>query len=175
VPRRLLALPVAALILAGCAGREAPPPAPDTTPPQVRFAVGETSAVARPTQYCDLRLTDCTADPAAPVALPVPPDTPVVVTVPPEIAETPWQVVFSYRDTTGAQVDERSPVFPPNAPGLELAPDEQSRYWTLQLPTPDAQLVTAEVQQYGPPPVANPETGEIDFPIRASWVLTATS
>jgi hypothetical protein len=176
VPRRLLALPVAALILAGCTGQEeAPPPAAEGPPPQVTFAAADATAAARPTQYCDLRLTDCTADPAAPVALPVPPGTPVVVTVPPEIAQTPWQVVFSYRDAAGAEIDQRSPVFPPNAPGLGTAPDEVSRFWTLTLPAPEDRLVTAEVQQYGPPPEANPETGEIDFPIRASWVLTTTS
>ena len=34
-----------------------------------------------------------------------------------------------------------------------------------------ARLITAQVQQYGPPPVVNPETGEVEFPIRSSWVL----
>ncbi|MHA6624294.1 DUF2771 family protein [Pseudonocardia sichuanensis] len=175
MPRRLLALPVAALVLAGCAGQDAPPPAPQGAPPQVTFTADAATAVARPAQYCDLQLTDCTGDPAAPVTLPVPPGTPLVVTVPPEIAQTPWQVVFSYRDAAGARIDQRSPVFPPNAPGLEVAPDEVSRSWALTLPAPEDQLVTAEVQQYGPPPQANPETGEIDFPIRASWVLTTAS
>jgi hypothetical protein len=174
VPRRLLALPVAALLLAGCGGQDAPPPA-ETAPPQVTFAAAAATAVARPAQYCDLRLTDCAGDPAAPVALAVPPGTPVVVTVPPEIAETPWQVVFSYRDATGAQIDQRSPVFAPDSPDLGVAPDGVGRSWTLTLPDPDGELVTAEVQQYGPPPQANPETGEIDFPIRASWVLTTAT
>jgi hypothetical protein len=81
--------------------------------------------------------------------------------VPEEIAETPWQVVFTYRDRTGGQTDGRSPVF---------GADKQSDY-TLQLPDPSDRLITAQVQQYGPPPQANPETGEIEFPIRASWVV----
>ncbi|HYH30260.1 MAG TPA: DUF2771 family protein [Pseudonocardia sp.] len=150
--RRLLAVPVAALLLAGCAGQE--------PPPQVTFAAGTASAVARPAQYCDVQLTECTTDVAAPVTLAVPPGTPLQVTVPPEIAETPWQVVFSYVDAAATQIDQRSPVF---------APDERST-WTLELAATD-RLVTAEVQQYGAP--AQPNAGE--FPIRASWVLTASN
>ena len=64
----------------------------------------------------------------------------------------------------GAQTDGRSPVFAPNA---------QSDY-TLQLPDPADRLVGAQVQQFGPPPQADPETGEIEFPIRASWVLNTS-
>jgi hypothetical protein len=157
VLRHLLPVAAAALLLAGCAAEQ--------PPPQVTFAAGQASAVARPAQYCDLKLTECTTDPAAPVALAVPPGTPLQVTVPPEIAEAPWQVVFSYADAAGTPVDERSPVF---------GPDERTE-WTLELGTPTERLLTAEVQQYGPPPQANPDTGEIDFPIRASWVLTATN
>jgi hypothetical protein len=152
---RLLLLPAAALLLACCGG---------AAPPQVTFAAGQASAVARPTQYCDLQLTDCKGDPAAPVELAVPVGTPLKVTVPHEIAETPWQVVFTYRDGTGAQTDGRSPVFAPNA---------QSDY-TLELPAPTDRLVGAQVQQFGPPPQADPETGDIEFPIRASWVLNTS-
>jgi hypothetical protein len=54
-----------------------------------------------------------------------------------------------------------------------FAPDERS-VWTLEPASPEARLLTAEVQQYGPPPAPNPQTGELEFPIRASWVLTAT-
>ena len=82
--------------------------------------------------------------------------------MPDEISSTPWQVVFTYRSANGSQTDGRSPV---------LTPDQHPDY-TLQLPAATDALVTAEVQQYGPPPQANTETGEIEFPIRASWVLT---
>jgi hypothetical protein len=156
VPRRLLAAPVAALLLAGCGATEPPPP-------QVTFTAGAASIVARPAQYCDVALTQCLTDVAAPVRLAVPPGTPVQVTVPPEIAQTPWQVVFSYADAAGTPTDERSPVF---------APDSRSD-WTLQLSAAEDRLLTAEVQQYGPPPQPNPQTGEMEFPIRASWVLNA--
>ena len=128
------------------------------------FGAGSQSVVAGPTQYCNLEFTDCRNDAAAPVDLPVPPGTALQVQVPDDIAETPWQVVFTYRDTAGAQADGRSPVF---AAG-------ERREYPLQLPDPGDRLLTAQVQQYGPPPEANPETGEIEFPIRASWVLRAT-
>jgi Protein of unknown function (DUF2771) len=158
VPPRLLAVPVAALLLAGCGSTEPPPP------PQVTFAAGDASIVARPAQYCDVALTQCLTDVAAPVRLAVPLGTPVQVTVPPEVAQTPWQVVFSYADGAGTPTDERSPVF---------APDTRTD-WTLALGTPDQRLLTAEVQQYGMPTEPDPQTGEREFPIRASWVLNAS-
>jgi hypothetical protein len=129
----------------------------------VTFAAGAASIVARPAQYCDVELTECLTDVAAPVQLTVPPGTSLQVTVPPEIAQTPWQVVFSYADAAGTPTDERSTVF---------APDERSA-WTLELAAPEDRLLTAEVQQYGAPK-PNPQTGEMEFPIRASWVLNAT-
>ena len=154
--RRLSPVLVGALLLAtGCG---------DDGPPQVRFGAGTATVQAGPTQYCDLEFTDCRNDATAPVELSVPPGTALQVDVPDEIAETPWQVVFSYRDATGTQADGRSPVF---------AASSRSDY-PLQLPDPADRLLTAQVQQYGPPPQANPDTGEIEFPIRASWVLNAS-
>ncbi|HEY0812497.1 MAG TPA: DUF2771 family protein [Pseudonocardia sp.] len=154
--RRLLA--VAALTgLAGCGGA--------ATPPQVTFAAGPTSVVARPTQFCDLQLKSCQSDANAPVKLRVPAGTALNVKVPSDISSAPWQVVFSYRSANGSQSDGRSPV---------LAPDQHPDY-TLQLPAATDTLVTAQVQEYGPPPQTNAATGEIEFPIRASWILNVTS
>jgi hypothetical protein len=151
--RRLVLLCALAALLAGCGGSSAPP--------EVTFAAGATSVVAKPTQYCDLKLQDCQSDANAPVRLAVPAGTALKVTVPEEISSTPWQVVFTYRSANGSRTDGRSPV---------LTPDQHPDY-TLQLPAATDALVTAEVQQYGPPPQANTETGEIEFPIRATWVL----
>ena len=155
VLRPLLPVVAAVVMLTACSSSE---------PPQVTFAVGTASVVARPTQYCDESGTGCTGDAAAPVALAVPAGTALQVTVPDAVAQTPWQVVFSYRDANGAQADERSPVF---------APTERS-IWTLELAAPTDRLLTAQVQQYGPPPQINPDTGEVEFPIRASWVLNTS-
>jgi hypothetical protein len=145
---------IAALVVAGCS---------EPPPPQVTFAAGTASVVARPTQACDLKFTQCHNDPEAPVKLAVPPGTPLQVTVPQDVAQTPWQIVFTYRDATGAQQDQRTRVFPAG---------ERSEY-TLELPEPADRLIVAQVQQYGPPPQADPATGEFQFPIRTSWVLTA--
>ncbi len=153
--RRLLPILVGALLAAGCG---------DAGPPRVTFGAGPARVEAGPTQYCNLEFTECRNDAAAPVELAVPAGTALQVQVPDEISGTPWQVVFSYRDTAGALADGRSPVF---------APAQRSDY-ALQLPTPADRLITAQVQQFGPPPQADPETGEIEFPIRASWVVRAS-
>ena len=151
--RRVVLLCALAAVLAGCGGG---------APPEVTFAAGTASVVAKPTQYCDVKLQDCRSDANAPVRLAVPAGTALKVTVPEEISSTPWQVVFTYRSANGSQTDGRSPV---------LTPDQHPDY-TLELPAATDALVTAEVQQYGPPPQANAQTGELEFPIRATWVLT---
>jgi hypothetical protein len=141
--RRLVLLCALAGLVTGCGGGGAPP--------EVTFAAGAASVVAKPTQYCDVKLQDCRSDANAPVRLE-------------EISSSPWQVVFTYRSANGGRTDGRSPV---------LTPDRHPDY-TLQLPAVTDALVTAEVQQYGPPPQANAETGELEFPIRATWVLNTS-
>ena len=153
--RRRLVLAAVALLAAGCGSG---------TPPEVTFAAAGTSVAARPTQYCDLKLTDCSDDAAAPVQLAVPAGTPLQVNVPDGVAEAPWHVVFSYRNTGGEQIDARSPLFA----------SKQQRDYTLTLPEPTDRLVTAQVQQFGPAPQINEDTGELEFPVRGSWVLNAT-
>ncbi|HVL85218.1 MAG TPA: DUF2771 family protein [Pseudonocardia sp.] len=128
--------------------------------PEVRFTVGDATATARPAQYCDDAFTDCRADQSAPVELPVPSGATIRIEVGAEIARSPWQVVFAYRDGAGEQLSDRTRVFPPGEVTEHL----------LELPA-QARLITAQVQQYGPPPEADPGTGEILFPIRGSWVL----
>lgn len=152
--RRRLALAAVALLAAGC-GNDAPP--------QVTFTAADASVTAKPAQYCDLKLTECADDAAAAVVLAVPAGTPLRVAVPDGVAEAPWHVVFSYRNEGGEQVDARSPLFPA---------DQQHEY-TLTLPAPTDRLVTAQVQQFGPAPQMNEGTGELEFPVRGSWVLTA--
>ncbi len=131
-------------------------------PPEVTFTVAGIVAAAKPAQYCDERVTECTQDPAAVVRLRVPAGTPVRVDVPAEVAGAPWHVVFSYRRPSGEQVDGRSPLFRPN----------EVREYTLVLPDPADALSTAQVQQFGIRPIADPQ-GTVSFPTRASWVLDA--
>lgn len=159
IARRLLPVFGALATLAVLAGCAAAPP------PQVTFTAGAASVMARPTQFCDLQLQSCQSDTNAPVQLVVPVGTALAVAVPTEVSSAPWQVVFTYRSADGTETDGRSPV---------LAPDQHPDY-TLVLPTPTDRLLTAQVQQYGPAPQPNAETGALDFPIRASWVLNTTS
>ena len=153
--RRLAVPALTVLLLAGCGAG---------APPEVTFAAGGAEVVAGPTQYCEDDFVTCRNDPAAPVDLPVPPGTPLVVTVPDRISETPWQIVFTYRTAAGEQVDERTTVFTPG----------RQQSYSLELPDPEARLVIAQVQQFGPPPVLD-EAGDIVFPTRSSWVLTVTA
>jgi len=116
-----------------------------------------------PAQYCDLAVANCEDHPDAVVTLVVPPGRPLRVSVPDEVAGAPWQVVFAFRPRGGGNpVSGRSPVFAPN----------QRHDYTLTLPDPGDQLLTAQVQQYGGgTPVSGPD-GEPTFAIRGSWVLT---
>lgn len=155
MPRLLTApltipLMLTAALLTGCGSDGAP---------EVAFSAGGASVTAGPAQYCDVEVTDCRADPEAGAVLRVPPGTPLQVTVPGSVSEAPWQVVFRYRPgPDGAPVHARSEVF---------AAGQRDSY-TLQLPA-EAQLETAEVQQFGVPVRAS---SGIEFLVRGTWVLS---
>jgi hypothetical protein len=152
-----LVLAVLCLALAAACGG-------DNAKPQVGFTAGAASAKANPIQYCDQDLKQCAADPAAVVKLAVPRATPVQVSVPEEVALTPWSVVFTYVNAAGERIDGRSPV---------IAAGKQ-RDFTLALPAATDQLVRAEVQQVAAGLLADPGGG-VSFPIRASWALVAAT
>lgn len=152
--RSLLVLLGSLFLLAGCGGGD----------PQVTWSTESQEATVGPSQFCDVRLRDCTNDEQAQAVLAVPAGTAVEVSVPSDVSEAPWSVVFAYVDANGQQTTGRSPVFAPNA---------QESY-TLTLPEPGDVLQTAQVQLLGAAPVANPDTGEIDYPARATWVLVAS-
>jgi len=131
-----------------------------SSPGDVVFAAGGQSATAGASQFCDVHVTECAADPEAVAVLPVPPNTPLAVTVPEEVASTPWQLAFTFRDAAGATQRGRSPVFAPGtAPGF-----------TLVLPAASDQLTSAEVQQYGARISEGPNG--LEFATRATWVLS---
>ncbi|MBW0104017.1 DUF2771 family protein [Pseudonocardia sp. KRD291] len=145
----------AALVLAGCG---------TSAPPTVTFDVGGTSLTAAPTQFCDNQLQNCRDDANARLTADVAPGTPVTITVPEEVSSAPWQVAFAYLGPDGkARTDGRSPI---------ATPGQRTEY-TLTLPDPRDRLVTAQVQLFGPAPVADPATGQITFPVRATWVLVS--
>ena len=144
---------LAGALLAGCS----------SGPPEVEFVSAAGTVQTGPAQYCDLAVTQCANHPDAIVKLAVPPGQSLRINVPGDLASAPWHVVFSYRTANGGSVDGRSPVFPPN----------RRTDYQLVLPDPADQLLTAQVQQFGGNPGAQPD-GELSFPIRGSWVL-ATS
>lgn len=132
----------------------------DEGPPKVTFGAAGSSVTASPTQYCDVQVQDCKADPNAAVVLRVPPGEALDVSVPTAVSEAPWQVVFRYRAPDGAKTQARTNVF---------GAGERSEY-TLEPPVEGAQLETVEVQQFGTAMVAR-EDG-VDFATRATWVLS---
>lgn len=132
-----------------------------SSPGEVTFAAGGATAAVDASQFCDVGVTECGVDPAAQAVLRVPPNTPLTVTVPADVAATPWQIAFSFRDPGGAVQQGRTPVFfGATATGT----------FTLVLPTAAAQLEAAEVQQYGARTSQGPNG--LEFVTRATWVLS---
>lgn len=148
-----LSLAAGGVGVAGCGGS-------GQGPPRVTFAAAGNTVTAAPTQYCDVQVQDCQADPGAAVVLRVPPGAPLDVSVPGTVSDAPWQVVFRYRAVDGTKTQARSTVF---------AAGERTEY-TLEPPTADAQLETVEVQQFGTAMV--PREDGVDFATRATWVLS---
>ncbi|WHT20001.1 DUF2771 family protein [Crossiella sp. CA-258035] len=151
-----LSLLLAAAALSGVAACAAPVGPPEVT----LFAAGKSIAV-KPSQYCDVKVENCQADPKAAGVLRVPKGQEVKISVDPRIGETPWQVVFRYRKPDNGKVDGRSEAFAPN----------KTLAYTLKLPEADAQLETIEVHQYGAAISANTEGG-VSFGTRGTWVIS---
>lgn len=133
-----------------------------SSPGDVTFRAGAAQTTASPTAWCDVEVTDCDDDADAVATLPVPAGTGLSVTVPDEVAQTPWQVAFTFRDAAGATQDGRSPIF---------VGDAARNGYTLVLPDPAGRLVSAEVQQYGAR-LVDTAAGP-GFSTRSTWVLTA--
>lgn len=145
-------LAVAAILLTGCAT--------DSRPEVTFYSHGESVRVG-PVQYCDPLARECAKPrPSAVGSLEVPPGMPLQISVPEEIARTPWQVVFRYRTSDDKQVRGRTPV---------LSPGEHHAY-TLRLPDAAAQLEQVEVQRYASITVGS---GGTQFVIGSTWVVNA--
>ena len=145
-------LAVAAVLLAGCS----------SAPPTVTFEIAGNALTAAPTQFCDNAMEDCTDDPNARVTAAVAPGTPIRIAVPEEVSSGPWQVAYAFtRGDDPEPVQQRS----------EIATADSRTEFTLNLPEPTDQLVTAQVQLFGPAPAIDPQTQQLQFPVRATWVL----
>lgn len=157
--RKLLV--VVLFVLAGCSSNE--PPA-DPPQPQIAFTVADKKVTAKPFIYCDIKVEDCRRDNTAMIKLAVPPGTAVRVTVPKEVADTPWSVVIQYKTAAGEQ---KAPVTI-----ATFAPGKQTSFDALP-EEPGAQLQTVEVKQAGGVMVKG-EAGP-EAVTRAAWSLQVTA
>lgn len=157
--RKLLV--VALLVLAGCSSNEPPAAVPQ---PRVDFTVAGKKVTAKPFIYCDVKVEDCRRDNTAMIEMAVPPGTPVRVTVPREVADTPWSVVIQYTTAAGEQ---KAPVTVATfAPGKETS-------FEAAPPGAGDQLQTVEVKQAGGVLVEG-DTGP-EAVTRAAWSLQVTA
>ncbi len=148
----------AGLLVTGCTA-----PLPDVT-----FYGNRTTSVAGPSLWCTVDATATTAACAVDRAdvgaalLTLRPGQGVVISVPDEVAEQPWTVVFKYRQGAGAEQDARTAVFEPGA----------QHAYELSAPAADATLTRVEVQS-GLTLVAGNDGG-VDVAVLRSWVLLVT-
>jgi len=151
-------LAVLGLLLAGCSS-----PLPDVT-----FYGNRSTSVAGPSLWCAVNDTasaaSCAVDRAdsGAASLTLRPGQGVVISVPEEVADQPWTLVFKYRQGSAAEQDARTGVF---------GPGERHAY-ELSAPAPDATLTRVEVQS-GLTLVAA-DDGGVDIAVLRSWVLLVT-
>lgn len=132
--------------------------------PRISFFADGTTVSAMPIQYCDIQEQNCRANGGAPVSLAVRDDRPVQISAPAEVARSPWQVAARYRGRDGGEFVACSPLF---AAGSRFA-------YTVNSPRSGAALVLIEVYQASGTLIETPD-GEVQTPIRGTWVLTAAN
>lgn len=146
--RAVLFVVAAALAVTGCSTEE-------PAPPQVTFQADGQAVLVRPFLYCDARVTSCRRDEPAIGRLKAAADTQVRVTVPVEIADTPWSVLVQYKD----QEPKSVATF---APG-------RAREYTV-VPEAGGTLAVVEIQQAGAANTTD-SSGENSLVARAVWSL----
>ncbi|EIF00617.1 MULTISPECIES: DUF2771 family protein [Saccharomonospora] len=128
--RSVVALTAAgAAVLTGCSAPH---------PPEVTFYADGDSVQALPLSYCDALLTACDTD-GEPVTLDARPGQPVQISVPAEIAETPWLVIVQSAAPDGTLLPMQQEVFT----------DGTRHAHTVVPETPEHQPLVVEVQQLG--------------------------
>lgn len=156
----MVSLAAAAVLLTGCGV---------PSDPQVTFYSAGHAVTASPYRYCDVHVTHCERDNGALVHLDVRPGSSVEISVPGDVARSPWTVVIQYRDASGREH--------PPANVATFTPGERYAY-TVHPPSPADQLTTVEVQQVGAAFALTPEGklitdrgGDPVLQIRAVWAL----
>lgn len=102
------------------------------------FADGETISV-EPETYCDVHVTECSSGEQEGNTLRVRPGEPAQISVPGEIADSPWLVNVQSVDTDGDPLPVEQEFFTPG----------ESYAFTAQPPSEDARLLVVEIQQLG--------------------------
>lgn len=148
------------LVLAGCTSAPEPPP----PPPNIDFTIAGKKTTAKPFLYCNVKVEDCKRNNAAMVKLPVPPGTSVRVTVPKDVADTPWSVVIQYKTAAGEQKEPETVA--------TFAPGKETTFEALP-PGAGDQLQTVEVKQAGGILIQG-ETGPEPV-TRTAWSLQVTA
>ncbi|MET3804288.1 hypothetical protein ABIB25_001283 [Nakamurella sp. UYEF19] len=148
---------VAALLLTGC-----------TVPkPVVTFYGNRTAIEVSPELFCDVNTTTLTVDCPAPTDLSndghleMAPEQYLQINVPTEIGDTPWVVVFEYKDAAGKAQNGRTEVFT----------DGQLAY-TLPALGKGTQLTRVEVQSGLVPTLDT--SGSTSITASRTWVLVIT-
>ncbi|RJQ82541.1 DUF2771 family protein [Pseudonocardiaceae bacterium YIM PH 21723] len=150
---KLLAITgVLGFLLVGCG---------DVPKPDVSFFADGRTIVVAPFQYCDVRVTKCEPGPDNVGILAMPANKPIQISVAPEIAETPWRVVVSYKDAGGKVQDAVSKQF---------SPDERSAF-TLHPPTDAVSIESVQVIQLGAALIPSDDKGGFDAAARGRWVV----
>lgn len=132
--------------------------------PSITFFSSGASVAVAPIQYCDINEEHCQADGTAVRSLAVTSGKPVQISAPAQVANSPWQVAARFTDATGTQYVACSPLF---QPGVQFA-------WTVHPQHTRDRLVLIEVYQASATLEQLPN-GDLETPIRGTWVLTAAS
>jgi hypothetical protein len=155
----LVLLAGGALALTGCSA----PGAPEVT----FFADGHT-VNSSPLIHCDALVRTCTQNPNGAVNLKVRPGKPVQISIPSEIAKTPWVVNVQYANAKGELQPVKQQTF---TAGNKLA-------YTASAPSADDQLLVVEIQQLGAAYAADEtgkpivdDAGNPQLVVRAIWSL----
>ncbi|MPY77204.1 MAG: DUF2771 family protein [Actinophytocola sp.] len=111
----------------------------ETGPPEVSiYADGEYTRAA-PLKYCDVLISDCDAAADAQARLPIRPGQPVQISVPAEVAESPWLVNVQGVSADGTPQPVRQKFFSPG----------ESYAYTARPSSPGERLLVVEVLQLG--------------------------
>ena len=132
--------------------------------PVITFFSSGHTVTASPIQYCDVRDEHCTANGSAAVSLTVAAGQPVQISVPQQVASTPWQVAARFRDANGTEYASCSRLF---GVGQQYA-------YTVYAPHAGDRLLLIEIYQSSGTLAITP-AGDVYTPVRGTWVLTANT